>query len=82
MFAFDENSPVPLTLSFQHVQFNKGGVRNAIVKACCIPSFAWTNFSSQHETVRASAMSTREERQCWFSPARKTRASSLTTISR
>ena len=33
--AADENSPVPLTLSFQHVQFNKGGVRNAKLKAWC-----------------------------------------------
>ena len=29
IFATDENSPVPLTLSFQHVQFNKGGARSA-----------------------------------------------------
>ncbi len=28
-FAVDENSRVPLTLSFQHVQFNQGGLRNA-----------------------------------------------------
>jgi len=49
MFAFDENSPVPLTLSFQHVQFNKGGARNAIVKAYCIPALPETNFSSEHE---------------------------------
>jgi len=50
MFAFDENSPVPLTLSFQHVQFNKGGARDAIMEAYCILAFAGTNFSSQHET--------------------------------
>jgi hypothetical protein len=27
MWVFDENSLVPLTLSFQHVQFIKGGAR-------------------------------------------------------
>jgi hypothetical protein len=39
MLAFDENSPVPLTLSFQHVQFNKGGARNAILTACSMAAF-------------------------------------------
>jgi hypothetical protein len=27
-FGFDENSRGPLTLSFQHVEFNQGGLRN------------------------------------------------------
>ncbi len=29
----DENSRVPLTLSFQHVQFNEGGLRSASMTA-------------------------------------------------
>jgi carbon storage regulator len=52
-FAADENSPVPLTLSFQHVQFNKGGARKAKLKAWCAQTLAGTYFSSGNETVRA-----------------------------
>jgi hypothetical protein len=31
--AGDENSLIPLTLSFQHVEFNQGGLRNARTRA-------------------------------------------------
>ena len=48
----DENSLVPLTLSFQHVQFNKGGVRNTSRRWGAY-SFSGTNFSIQQWTVRA-----------------------------
>jgi carbon storage regulator len=53
LFAVDENSPVPLTLSFQHVQFNKGGARKAKLKAWRALNFAGTYFRSENETVRA-----------------------------
>jgi carbon storage regulator len=53
IFAADENSPVPLTLSFQHVQFNKGGARNAKLKTWCARTFARIYFNSENETVRA-----------------------------
>jgi carbon storage regulator len=52
-FAADENSPVPLTLSFQHVQFNKGGARKAKLEAWCAFTAAGTYFSSENEKVRA-----------------------------
>ena len=78
----DENSPIPLTRSFQHVQFIEGGVRNAESEAGMRPSFAGTYFAHSNGRSAPNAMSTREERQCWFSPARKTRASSSTIISR
>jgi carbon storage regulator len=42
-----------LTLSFQHVQFNKGGARSARLTALCIPTLPVAIFSSEHETVRA-----------------------------
>ena len=53
IFAVDENSPVPLTLSFQHVQFIKGGARSARLTALCFPTLPVAIFSSEHATVRA-----------------------------
>ncbi len=51
--AADENSPVPLTHWLQHVQFNKGSVRNPTLKASYALTFAGTYFPSENETVRA-----------------------------
>jgi hypothetical protein len=48
-FAFDENSLVPLTLSFQHVQFNKGGARNWLPQAHGTPTFPEIKYCSQRE---------------------------------
>jgi carbon storage regulator len=53
IFAADEISPVPLTLSFQHVQFIKGGARSARLTALCSPTLPVAIFSSEHATVRA-----------------------------